>query len=71
MKPRFGAYWAQGDLIALTFDLENVSGTEMQLIAQRLRNQNAAGLIHGELCDHFGRSEWENPLLFPCYHSLF
>lgn len=47
------AYGAQDNLLARILHIEGIAGLEMQLIAQRLGNYDAAGFIDSEASNHW------------------
>src|SRR5208337_22895 len=53
--------WAQGDLFARSFGFEGISGCKLQLLAQRLREDDPARLVEGESYRHIAIIQWYFP----------
>ncbi len=58
---------AERDPFTRTLNLQSVAGRQVQLFAERLRNDHAARFVDYKACIHSGRLLWVDPSVNPLY----
>jgi hypothetical protein len=54
---------AESDALAFRFQMERISGSELQAVTKRLGQNDAASLVESKLGGHNGIIEWEKPIV--------